>query len=81
MKHPDNAPGRYWIDCEYCMAFGLCIDAAPINIAYDSTNSFSNSTNSFSRFFVFKQPETEEEERECREALIGCPVGAIHDDG
>jgi ferredoxin len=30
---------------------------------------------------VFKQPETPEEEAQCREAMQNCPVEAIGDDG
>jgi ferredoxin len=31
--------------------------------------------------FIIKQPETEEEAEMCEEALEGCPVEAIGDDG
>jgi len=31
--------------------------------------------------YVFKQPDTPEEEAQCREALKVCPTAAIHDDG
>jgi len=31
--------------------------------------------------FVFKQPQTEEEECLCQEAMENCPVEAIGDDG
>jgi ferredoxin len=31
--------------------------------------------------FVFKQPQTLEEESQCQEAMQNCPVEAIGDDG
>jgi ferredoxin len=31
--------------------------------------------------FVFKQPESEDEEALCKEAMEGCPVEAIGSDG
>jgi ferredoxin len=31
--------------------------------------------------YVFKQPEDDDEEEQCREAMESCPVEAIGDDG
>jgi ferredoxin len=31
--------------------------------------------------YVFKQPDTSDEEAQCREALETCPTAAIRDDG
>jgi ferredoxin len=31
--------------------------------------------------YVFKQPENDEEEAQCQEAMESCPVEAIGDDG
>jgi hypothetical protein len=31
--------------------------------------------------YVFKQPETLEEEKLCKEVVLYCPVEAVHDDG
>jgi 4Fe-4S single cluster domain of Ferredoxin I len=31
--------------------------------------------------YVFKQPETLEEEELCKEAMMCCPMFAIYDDG
>ena len=31
--------------------------------------------------YVFKQPENDEEREQCKEAMEGCPVEAIGDDG
>ena len=43
------------------------------------TTSHRNDDGGYS--FVTKQPEGEEEEELCREAMEGCPVEAIGDDG
>jgi ferredoxin len=70
IKNPLNVPGRYYVtsDCLFCE---VCIEAAP--------NHFRLSEEHVA--YVFKQPETPGEERRCREALEGCPLGAIRDDG
>ena len=44
----------------------------PPNFARDADGSHS---------FVYKQPENDKEEALCREAMEGCPVEAIGDDG
>ena len=74
-KHPQNVAGKYWIDCYNCLAHGICADLAPNNFRYDEEGEVSWS------HFVYKQPETEEEERQCHEALMSCPMAVIHDDG
>ncbi|MEI6234022.1 MAG: ferredoxin [Planctomycetota bacterium] len=68
--HPLNAPGKYWIDCRQCDDYGCCEMSAPNNFRRDELHEF-----------VFKQPETEEEERQCAEAMLSCPANAIHCDG
>ncbi len=69
-KWPQNVPGRYYVD-ESCIASDFCVAAAPNNFKMDESG----------HAYVFKQPENEEEERQCREALAGCPVSAIGDNG
>lgn len=69
-KWPENVPGRFYVD-ESCIASRYCVDAAPRNFRMDETG----------HAYVFRQPETPEEEAECREAMAGCPVLAIGDDG
>ena len=44
----------------------------PMNFTRDEESGHS---------FVFKQPQTEEEECLCQEAMENCPVEAIGDDG
>ena len=70
-KYPDNAPGKFYVDRE-CIFCNVCVAAAPKNfkISDDGTHDV-----------VYKQPENEEEEGECLEAMDMCPVYAIGDDG
>ena len=70
-KHPLNAPGRYYVDCDTCLDHECCVDAAPDNFRMDEERVA----------YVFEQPRTAQEEAQCRRALEECPVAAIHDDG
>ncbi len=69
--HPLNAKGKYYVDCNSCIDH-CCYDLFPKYFKLDEE---------FYTTFVFKQPETPEEEEECKEAMAYCPVEAIHDDG
>jgi ferredoxin len=75
VKHPDNVPGRYYVACDECLSHALCVDIAPGHFKFPESGE-----NRFSPY-VFRQPETEEEEKLCREAREDCPMGAIYDDG
>lgn len=70
-RFDDNAPGRYYIDAS-CIVCGACEGTAPDNIQLSDDGSHD---------VIYKQPESEAEEQACREAIEGCPVGAIGDDG
>tara|TARA_R100001015_G_C4503143_1_gene77056 strand:- start:207 stop:437 length:231 start_codon:yes stop_codon:yes gene_type:complete len=70
-KYPDNVPGQYYVD-EECIDCDLCRQVAPDNFTRNEDEGYS---------FVYKQPKTSEEEELCVEALEGCPVEAIGDDG
>ena len=70
-KHPLNVPGKYYVDCDTCLDHECCIEAAPNNFMQDEEHSA----------YVFKQPENQEEEAQCRQAVEECPVAAIRDDG
>jgi ferredoxin len=74
-KHPKNAPGRYYVDCEACAAHYLCVELAPDNFRSDESGEHRWEP------YVFKQPETPDEVKRCRAALASCPMGAIYDDG
>jgi ferredoxin len=48
------------------------VDTSPEN--FKMTEDDSNA-------YVYKQPDTDEEKEACEEALTGCPVEAIGNDG
>ena len=70
-KYEDNASGKYYCDTE-CIDCDLCRETAPENFTRNDDGGYS---------FLYKQPENEEEENLCQEALDGCPVEAIGNDG
>jgi ferredoxin len=70
-KFPENVPGRYYVD-DQCIDCDLCRQTAPNNFKRDEQIGHS---------FVFRQPQTPEEEALCEEAIRNCPVEAIGDDG
>lgn len=70
LKWPENAPGAYYVD-ESCIASDFCISAAPEHFRMDDSG----------HAYVYRQPATPEEHQRCREALAGCPVNAIGDNG
>ena len=70
-KYEDNAAGKYYCD-EECIDCDLCRETAPENFKRNEDGGYS---------FVYKQPENEEEEALCVEAMEGCPVAAIGSDG
>lgn len=70
-KWPENAPGKFYVD-EQCIDCDLCRETAPDFFTRNDDGGYS---------FVFKQPSSQSEIDECMEALEGCPVEAIGDDG
>lgn len=70
-RFADNASGRYYIDSS-CIVCGACEGTAPDNIRLSDDGSHD---------VVYKQPESDAEEQTLLEAIEGCPVGAIGDDG
>lgn len=71
MKYADNILGVFYVDST-CIDCDACRVAAPDNFTRADGGGYS---------FVDKQPETEEEYQMCIEALEGCPVNAIGEDG
>ena len=71
LKYIDNAEGKYYVDQE-CIDCDLCREVAPT--IYQRNDNEGHS-------FVVKQPEGNEEEEMAKEALDGCPVEAIGNDG
>ena len=66
-KYEDNVAGKYFVDSE-CIDCDLCREHAPNNFTRNEDIGYS---------FVYKQPENDEEEESCQEAMDGCPVEAI----
>ncbi len=70
-KYPDNSAGKFYVD-DTCIDCDACRATAPDNFTRNEDGGYS---------FVVKQPENDEEAQLCIEALEGCPVEAIGDDG
>jgi ferredoxin len=70
-KYPENAAGGFYVD-DQCIDCDLCRETAPANFRRNDEGDHS---------YVYKQPESPEEEALCKEAMEGCPVEAIGNDG
>jgi Ferredoxin len=70
-KWANNAPGKFYVD-QQCIDCDLCRETAPGFFTRHDEGGYS---------YVHKQPTTEEEVALCMEALEGCPVEAIGQDG
>ena len=70
-KYSDNVTGKYYVD-DQCIDCDLCRETAPDNFTRNEDGGYS---------FVFKQPVAPEEQTKCKEAMEGCPVEAIGNDG
>jgi ferredoxin len=70
-KYPENVPGKFYVD-DQCIDCDLCRETAPANFKRNDDGGHS---------YVYKQPESPEEEGLCKEAMEGCPVEAIGNDG
>ena len=67
----DNVLGAWYVD-EECIDCDLCRQTSPDNFARNDDEGFS---------YVYNQPTSDEELELCLEALEGCPVEAIGNDG
>ena len=70
-KWGDNVPGKFYVD-DQCIDCDACRTEAPANYRRNDEHGFS---------YVFKQPETPQEEEQCQAAMEACPVEAIGKDG
>jgi ferredoxin len=70
-KNEGNVPGKFYVDSS-CIDCDLCRETAPSNFGRNDDDGLS---------IVIKQPENDEEAALCAEAMEGCPVEAIGDDG
>jgi ferredoxin len=67
----ENAPGKYYI-INKCIGCTLCYELSPRNFSMNLDEGYN---------FIFKQPETQEDEARCMKAMQSCPADAIRDDG
>jgi len=70
-KYDENVKGKFYVD-RSCIACDACVTTAPDNFGMDEEDGHA---------FMSKQPENEEESEMCEEAMEGCPVESIGDDG
>lgn len=70
-KVEGSVPGKYYVDSN-CIDCDVCRTTAPNNFTANEDEGFS---------YVFKQPENDDEDAQCQEAIESCPVEAIGDDG
>lgn len=70
-RYEDNVAGKFYVD-DQCIDCDLCRETAPNNFTRNDDGGHS---------FVYNQPTTDEELAQCIEAMEGCPVEAIGDDG
>lgn len=70
-RYPDNVPGKFYVD-DQCIDCDLCRETAPENFTRNDDGGHS---------YVYKQPDSEEQLALCVEAMEGCPVEAIGENG
>ena len=70
-KNPENVAGQFYVDSQ-CIDCDLCRETAPKNFVREEDEGYS---------YVFAQPASDEEREQCVEAMEGCPVEAIGEDG
>lgn len=70
-RYPENKPGRFYVD-RSCIDCAACSLTAPDHFALDEDDGHA---------YVIKQPESSVEEELCKEAMEGCPVESIGNDG
>ena len=70
-RYPENVTGKFYVDNQ-CIDCDLCRETAPTCFTRNDDGGYS---------YVFKQPENEDEEKQCKEAMEGCPVEAIGNNG
>ena len=70
-KSPGNAPGVFYVDSS-CIDCDMCRETAPASFKRDDEIGLS---------FVYRQPTTDAELTQAREAMTGCPTESIGNDG
>ena len=69
--YPANVKGTYYVD-HSCIACDHCWSTAPDNFAMDEDEGNA---------YVVKQPTSADDIELCEEAMEGCPVESIGNDG
>ncbi|MGD8266615.1 MAG: ferredoxin [Desulfobacterales bacterium] len=62
-----DVSGKYYVN-DACIGCNICAEIAPQNFRFNHEQGCD---------YVCKQPDTEEEEHLCEEAMDICPVNAI----
>ncbi len=70
-KFKQNIDGKYYVD-DQCIACDACVMEAP---------DFFEMNDDDGHAYVKAQPESAQQLKECENALAGCPVDAIGNDG
>ncbi len=70
-KYPENITGTYYVDNQ-CIDCDLCRETAPANFKRNDDGGYS---------YVYKQPADAGEAKLCKDAMDGCPVEAIGNNG
>jgi ferredoxin len=70
-KYPENSQGPFYVD-NTCIDCDACRQVAPDNFQRNEEAGYT---------YVSKQPGNEQEAQAVQEALEGCPVEAIGNDG
>ncbi len=70
-RYSQNAAGKFYVDTQ-CIDCDLCRETAPDFFTREEDGGFS---------YVHTQPTTQADIDMCMEALEGCPVSAIGNDG
>ena len=70
-RYPENIAGAYYVDNQ-CIDCDLCRETAPNSFKRNDDGGYS---------FVYKQPDSPEDQKLAKEAMVGCPVEAIGSNG
>jgi ferredoxin len=70
-KYTDNVPGQFYVD-QQCIACIACCTTAP---------DFFKMNDDDGHAYLAVQPSNPEQVDQCKEAMAGCPVEAIGNDG
>lgn len=70
-RYEDNVPGPYYTD-RNCVLCNECFEIAPGHFRMAEAGE---------HMIVYKQPETPDQVELCRQAMEGCPMDAVGDDG